>query len=166
MRVMGRLKLSRIQKTMMTIWKEQVRLENDSSVDAHLSKELKKESTQVADRVFSKSKNKIKILELGLCSIRSGFSRCSITKQADNKTQTSSTSGSPHESDADDRKNSSVLDRIEEQFGKQLQPLESEQKRAERIERIQHEKQGLYLYYEPDRIIFIQNWKHSKKNYV
>ena len=80
---------------------------------------------------------------------------CKISSH--NRTQKSSTSGSPHESDADDKKNSSVLDRIEEQFGKHLQPLESEQKRAERIERIEHEKKGLYLYYEPDHKIFIQN---------
>ena len=65
------------------------------------------------------------------------------SKRQQNKTHQSSTSGSPHESDADDKKNSSVLDRIEEQFGKHIQPLESEQKRAERIERIEHEKKGL-----------------------
>ena len=73
------------------------------------------------------------------------------------KHKKSSTSGSPHESDADDKKNSSVLDRIEEQFGKHLQPLESEQKRAERIERIEHEKKGLYIPYEPDHYICVQN---------
>lgn len=65
----------------------------------------------------------------------------------------SSTSGSPHESDADDKKNSSVLDRIEEQFGKHLQPLESEQKRTERIERIEHEKQELEAQQEKLRLM-------------
>merc|ERR1712131_373641 len=65
----------------------------------------------------------------------------------------SSTSGSPHESDADDKKNSSVLDRIEEQFGKHIQPLESEQKRAERIERIEHEKKELETQQEKLRIM-------------
>merc|ERR1711990_607383 len=65
----------------------------------------------------------------------------------------SSSSGSPHESDADDKKNSSVLDRIEEQFGKHLQPLESGQKRAERIERIEHEKKELEAQQEKLRIM-------------
>ena len=48
-----------------------------------------------------------------------------------------------------------------------MQPLESEQKRAERIERIEHEKKGKIFF--PDELCYnflIQNWKHSKKSYV
>ena len=52
------------------IQKVQVLLENDSSEDVHLSKVSKKELIQAADRAFSKSKNKIKIRESGMCFIQ------------------------------------------------------------------------------------------------
>ena len=67
MMVMVHLKLVLLLKKM--IQKVQVLPENDSSEDAHLSKVSKKELIQAADRAFSKSKNKIKIPESGMCFI-------------------------------------------------------------------------------------------------
>ena len=71
MMVMVHLKLVLLLKKM--IQKVQVLLVNDSSEDVHLSKVSKRELIQAADRAFSKSKNKIKILELGMCFILSNF---------------------------------------------------------------------------------------------